>query len=360
MLAQAEQGKASGREIIDEVVYLASLASERGAINPLLDRLRRVTARVQGSGTALTSADQSELRAVEQGLTTYLIKRDPLRSFTPELLRRRLDEQMGRGQKRLRMPRVLAVILGLSGAGFALMFALMPASLDWYARVTLALAGFIVPLHAGIIWLFWSALEDFSKGLRRAYALICLGIAMTMIGAMQFPFLFAFPRLLEWPVFRYGGFLPLFAVMCGLFYFGLRIFVRLLGIKTWLTSPVVWVVVGALTVMVTALPHRAAVADEAFFDLSVASFALCAFISVPNALMARATMRHVTGRYDRAMKWFSITQTVIVVASVVYAAAVFVVGPTTAVAISMIASPFMVSELLLLVSGYVFKRDVAA
>jgi hypothetical protein len=268
---------------------------------------------------------------------------------------------MGRRPRGMGAAKLLLVILGASGAGLLALFALMPGGVRGIDRVMLALPGFIVPLHAGIIWLFWSALRDFRPGLRRAYGLICLGIVMTLIGAVQFPFLFAFPQLLDWPVFRYGGFLPFFAVMCGLFYFGLRMFAQMLGMTTrWASLRIVLPLAVIVTAVTVWLPHAAVVRDEAFFDVSVVSFVLCAVFSVPSAFLARMIARSVSGRYQRAMGWFSLTQVVIAVASLLYAGAVFVLGPTSGFEISVIASPFMVSELLLLVSGYIFKKDIGA
>jgi hypothetical protein len=60
-------GAAHDREIIDEIIYLASLVSERRAIDPLLDKVRAVTARLQVGG-ALGPKDQSNLQQVEKEL----------------------------------------------------------------------------------------------------------------------------------------------------------------------------------------------------------------------------------------------------------------------------------------------------
>jgi predicted outer membrane lipoprotein len=364
MEATANSSITYGRDqdAIDDIIYLASLASEPAAIQPLLDEVRAVTARMQ-IGATPSEKDRARLQEVRRKLERYLEQRDPLRSLTASELQSKLRAHAHAANQSARGPRSLAIIGGASLAGFLLSLAVLPAGLRPFARVMLSIPAFIVPLHCGIIWLFWSALKGFRAELRQAYAYICLGVIMTVLGAVQFPVLFALPRLFDLPVFRYGGFLPFFTVMCWLFYIGVRRFAHLLQLKGWYTSwKVILPLAAVFAIVVALLPHTANVpaSEEKFFDLSVLSFALCAFISLPNALITRAIARNLATRYAPAMHWFSDTQIVIAVGSLVFAVGVFISGPTSGLLVSVIASPFMVSEILLLVSGYIFKRDLTA
>lgn len=70
-------------------MYAASLASNMQLIDPILDGLRSITARLQ-PGETLTKADQAALGDVYLKLERYLTKQEPLRSFTAAELRTRL------------------------------------------------------------------------------------------------------------------------------------------------------------------------------------------------------------------------------------------------------------------------------
>jgi hypothetical protein len=71
--------------VIDIIVYLASLASKPKALDPTLDTLRRITARLQ-PGEPITPQDVQALVSVYRSVESYLTHDDPLRAFSvPEL-----------------------------------------------------------------------------------------------------------------------------------------------------------------------------------------------------------------------------------------------------------------------------------
>src|SRR5687768_4619084 len=65
---------------VDVVTYVASLASDPRAIDPILEDVRELTARLR-PGEALSDSDQTTLAIVYQKLEAYLISQDPLRHF---------------------------------------------------------------------------------------------------------------------------------------------------------------------------------------------------------------------------------------------------------------------------------------
>src|SRR6187402_677156 len=91
-----------GRQLINEVLYLASLASSPQAIDPLLDTLRVITAKLAQSGEPNVQ-QQTDLRTLKQKLEHYLVAQEPVRVFTPESLQLQVDQHMSGGSARRAM-----------------------------------------------------------------------------------------------------------------------------------------------------------------------------------------------------------------------------------------------------------------
>lgn len=70
---------------IDAVIFLTSLASRPQEIDPMLDKMRTVTA-MQKPGIVLSEKDQLILATIYTNLEQYLIKKEPVRAFTKEEL----------------------------------------------------------------------------------------------------------------------------------------------------------------------------------------------------------------------------------------------------------------------------------
>ncbi len=80
---------------IDAITYLASLASDPKAIDPILDDLRAITVRLQ-PGQSLTDNNQITLAALYRRLTIYLSTDEPLRIFTEETLSKKVKQRFPR------------------------------------------------------------------------------------------------------------------------------------------------------------------------------------------------------------------------------------------------------------------------
>ena len=76
---------------IDIIVYLASLASTPQAIDPILDLLRNVTARL-GPERILNDQDQLVLAKAYKDLIAHLITDEPARIFTQKELEARIRD----------------------------------------------------------------------------------------------------------------------------------------------------------------------------------------------------------------------------------------------------------------------------
>lgn len=75
---------------VDVVTYLASLASDPMAINPMLDVLRTITARL-GPDKPLTVDQQKALAVVFHELEQYLLTKEPFRAFDKQSLKSKID-----------------------------------------------------------------------------------------------------------------------------------------------------------------------------------------------------------------------------------------------------------------------------
>jgi len=82
---------------IDIVVYAAGMASNLEAINPILDRMRHLTASL-APNQDLSKGEQAELRSIYLDLETYLVTKEPLRTFTRETIRRNITAHFALGQ----------------------------------------------------------------------------------------------------------------------------------------------------------------------------------------------------------------------------------------------------------------------
>lgn len=78
---------------LELVTATANLASNQIGIDPLLDPVRKITA-THSLETGLSPADEAEVFGVYLELEAYLMTRDPIRTFTKEELRSRLDPEL--------------------------------------------------------------------------------------------------------------------------------------------------------------------------------------------------------------------------------------------------------------------------
>ncbi|HEX7963495.1 MAG TPA: hypothetical protein VF466_02790 [Candidatus Saccharimonadales bacterium] len=78
---------------LELVTAAAALVSDPQHIDPLLDRVRAITAKLQ-PGEQPGPTDTAVLLQTYVGIEAYLTANEPLRAFTKEDLRRRLDPEL--------------------------------------------------------------------------------------------------------------------------------------------------------------------------------------------------------------------------------------------------------------------------
>ncbi len=84
---------AQARTVLDLVMLTATLASNPTDIEPMLAEIRTVTLRLQ-PGEVPSAEDDAILLGVYLKLEAYLTASDPIRTFTKEELRNRLENNM--------------------------------------------------------------------------------------------------------------------------------------------------------------------------------------------------------------------------------------------------------------------------
>lgn len=347
------------RRLVETVTYLASLASSPQVIEPLLDIVRRVTAKLQ-FGEQLDPGDRKQLEHVRFQLQNHLLHQDPVRQFTPEDLQAKLAERFGgRGQSPLRRRTLrevgyifsLALISFFVGLGLA---GALPATHRTIIGTMLAL----ITMYIGVTWLFWSGLRTFSPRLRSAYYLICLGYLIAGITSITTPISTLNPGQ-DAGLLRYGIVFPIVVVSNFLIYSGTRIFAQTLGITSWAASRWSILALAAIAgISIALVPHISVEPSEAWLDINTAAAMATAVISGGTAWLAYRISRLTTAMYARAMRWFSITSGLVTVGMTQAAIGLLIIGsqPTHPHSVY-ITILFTVDAVLMIVSAYLFKRS---
>jgi hypothetical protein len=78
---------------IDSVIYAAGLVSNPRTIDPILDRMRNITARLDSPSATLNPADKQELITVYRQIEDYLETKEPIRNISRTSLRERLPNE---------------------------------------------------------------------------------------------------------------------------------------------------------------------------------------------------------------------------------------------------------------------------
>jgi hypothetical protein len=338
-------------ELVNRIVYLGSLVSVRTAVDSLLDTLRQITARWQPD-SPLSNRDRRALEQLENDLKTYLIERDPLRSFTPETLQERLTIQSTGTHRR---PNAFFAIIALSLLSAALPF-LLPVSSA--LRPVLSIPLFLLTLHAGIAWLYLSALRNFKPGLRQAFIYICIGIVL-------FGLLYSFYATINYlgigghPLFKFGGLPWIIGPGFAFVYLGLRRYLQLLGLKSRAASmPLAGSLMAIVALILVLAPHSPKIpASEVFyFDLSVIGLGMLFVATTLGAVLARQISRYTNTAQTKPLRllyWYLALVAATAPPGILY---IFWAGSLQSQSLDTAALGGSLPEFLLLYIGYSFKK----
>ena len=343
---------------VDRIVYLASLASDKNSIDPMLDTLRMITSKQQ-AGEASNEDDKARLTSLEGELKGFLINQDPLRSFTSESLEERLQDN----DKHLTGPdknkQTFWFVLIASFLTLATAFLLLPASLSLQSRAILAVPPYLTVITIGVTWFYLSSLKNFKPGLRRAFILLSCSWIMMSIVQLHYAVILQFD-LLRYPLFKFAG-LTIFVSLWMMFaYLGLRKYAGLLGLRNRLTS---WKWIGgsvvALVLLVLLAPHPSSIPDEAFFRLAMACVVPTIPLGIFSSLLAFDIKRHVTPAYAKSMTILAWYLSIVTVNCIIGITMLFFIGVLSALVLAAIVSSGAIPQIISLYTGYLFKKNTS-
>lgn len=351
MSTETTQSLSKGTNLLDVVMYLASLASNPREIDVVMDAVRRMTAQGQGKG-ATSPQDTQKLQEVQKQLETYLVTKEQVRTFTHEDLQERIERRFRLGgylakrAKRSLIGLLLVTPLCMLALLIPQPHGLPPAIADKF--------GLLMVICLVITWLcviaalqFLLGLAGFQQEVKRAYAAICVGTVFVGLGVLQLPVIVSLGWL-NTPVFTSGGFMALHIISATVLFWGVCMFARRVGSKNIgriaaiiLPSAIIIAIVGGL-VAGAASP----------FDVTPIGRLWAGALFAASAGIVLHIKRTATPIYGKAMTWFSagllmgaITQGIGLV--------LWLVGQGTS---PLILVPYFVMAPLYVVAGYAFNK----
>lgn len=339
---------------VDSIIFLTSLISDPQAVDSKLDTLRAITSRLSPN-EALSADDQHQIDALQNELKDYLIKHDPIRSFTTATLEQTIASHFSGGAHQS-VRKEFILIFSSIVVIYLLGVALSPASLPLLTHFLLAAPVMVALLYGAIAWLFLSSRQNFKTQIRNVYNYFCGGIIFGALGSMQFPLIFAFPQIAALPPFSYVGFVFPYFLMCLAFYLGTNLYARQLNLSQRLWS-IPWVsgISLLIAVVLFSLPHSAQVTQPFFYELSLISVGVNAWLSLPASVLSFRVAKHVSSRYKQSMRFFGLGQVTQGLGCIGLTAILLINGPTPTVVVGIGAIPFVLSATLILISAYTFK-----
>lgn len=348
--APAATGTTIDRQLVDRILYLASLASRKNDIDSMMDILREVTAHWHDPEPLLPQ-DHAALEQLESKLKHYLVTADPLRTFTHESLEARLARQAKGGSPERR--NLIAVLLISVTTGALAFLAPLPLS----SRLLLCVPLFFVALHIGIAWFYLTALRNFNQDVRWAFIYISAGIVMLSLAFSHYVIL-SLLNIESYPILRYGGITWLFSIPFMLIFMGLRVYARLLQISSrlltsWLAPTIALVAAGLLWFA----PHSA-VPNDFYFHIWSIGAAMISIFALPSSVLAYKIQKAATAAYAQPMRWLYYYTLAVGLGSVAAVGAVFWLGELYGGPLAVVtAACGTVPQLVLLYTGYSFKKE---
>ena len=346
------QGKQiTDRALVDRIGYLASLASDKQAIDPMLDSLRAITARWTPP-TPLTNSSRQQILQLEQKLKKYLSNSDPLRTFTLESLEERLQAQEAQKKSSIFLNTFGLALLSAVTAG-ALGFLIL-GEVPLGKRLLGAVPFFYATLCIGIAWLYLSSLRDFRKEFKRASVYMGIG-AIFMASNAQYMF-YSLWNIADAAPLRYAGIPGTVAIGVALFYIWLRVYARQLGIQSKLISyPLVLGICAAIAAVAFAVPHGT-VQHELYFDISLASLWLMGAFLAFGFILSRKIMHQTTVAFAKPMKLLHIYFSIVLFPTLATGVLLMVQGELYGDLVSLMMLGAVMPQILLLYTGYLFKK----
>jgi hypothetical protein len=350
----AAKASSSDRQLVDKIVTLATLASRREDIDPMMDTLRKVTS-FWSDALPLNTSQLTELKSLEQKLKNYLIHEDPLRFFTPETLEKRVLEQT----KNNAIPWIngffASIVIALLAGSVMLV---LPFALSVQHKIWLATFLAFVMLHIEIARFYITALKDFKSEFRQVYIYLSATAIVLSIAFAQY-LIIELLELSRFAMFRYAGMAWLFSIAFILMYLGFRRYAHLLQIKTPFTSlGVAGGIALAAGVIVLLLPHHT-VPDPFYFKISAVATGMLPVFALMSAALMKKIKEVVTPAYASSINWLYFYTLAVGVGSIFGQGAFHFLGELYGESSAIVMILFGITpQLVMLYASYVFKREI--
>ena len=224
-------------------------------------------------------------------------------------------------------------------------------------RLSLLSSVVLASLDLGAALLFLVSLRAYKAEMRRAFTWLSAGIILVATGTLQIAIINAFSWLDTIWVTSGGIVLP-YLLSSLLLYWGVRKFVRLVGMNTaLLRASIVIPAVAVVSVLSTLLPHVSGhQSTEMEIDGSTAILLWTAQLDLIAGILILKARGHMGSHYTRAMTWLSAALLWATIVGTL--AAIVVLSTRTSVNIFslMVVMLSVFNSLLLLGAGYAFTK----
>lgn len=255
--------------LIERINYTASLVTSMSEVDAYLDRLRAITSLSDFSPEHMSDQQYATLCALQQQLETYLVEREPLRSFTAESLQIQIGQHLAGNRGAQQGLREIGVILVIAAITVAVL-AVLPLSAESQQRFVFMGAVAAGIMNLGGAWLFMSALSSFKSQLRQAFMLICLGIMSFALAILLQPFI-EFLHLRATSDIEVFFVMPLILLAAVFIYLGSARYAKLVTVKSWFLSLKTLLLTGVLMSLIIIVPHHAHGANDSALTLGISA-----------------------------------------------------------------------------------------
>jgi hypothetical protein len=379
---------ANRKSSLDIIMYVASLASSPQAIDPTLDTVRSITARLE-PGEPLSVGDAKELSAVYFKIEDYLTHDEPLQQYTKESIRAKVLKKFQLGSagveaywqqastsaeeavrskpippetiERSKHLRVLGrrVIVGSLLLGLATFFIPTPPVVDqpWSKNADMAFSVAAALLLFGGGWLFLRGLSGFKVRFKIIYRLLCAAMVLLALAQSQ-QVVYTYFDLWSVPLIKHGGVAAGFAPAILLFYISVLLFARLLKVTGFASSLVVALVVsGVVAILSTFIPYIPSPLPESVVRQALLPSLFLDTLMIFATLMVASIKKVASPAFTPALAWLLLAFIAISIIGIFYTF-VQVMLPEVNPVLSYggISALFIIPGILLVKSGVVFNE----
>lgn len=296
-------GQENARQLIDRIVYLASLVSEPQTVDTTLDKLRIITSQTSEP----TAQDVRTLQSIQTELEEFLTHKERLRTFTKTSLHANVERHFAAKDPQRDVKKSALGQIGLTIASCAALTGLLVAVGLMKGQVVLAFL--ICTLFIGLAFIFQSIKKDLVAQLHGSVNYLMAATVGTGLFAIGFPIIAASSYLESHPLFQHGGFMAAALPVYGFYYLAFYLYAKQLkvAIPGLLRPTGVAISVLLLGFIGTILPHPVSVSNEMFFDLNLVGLGISVYFSAISAILGFMSVVKTTEIYSKNILFLSIS-----------------------------------------------------